>query len=108
MEGDSEAKVSDLPEAVAGKKGGMLETDNIDDLSDGVNKLLEFSSVLSSVTRGLDKNVRRLDDQFGKANVALKVMKEAVDETSEMANQLRTEQDEQLSELQGAVKAASR
>ena len=55
----------------------------MDDLSDGVSKLQEFSSVLSSVTRGLDKNVRRLEDQFSKANSSLKEMKEAVNENKE-------------------------
>ena len=108
MDGEEgEAKASDLGEVQRDKPKGMLEAENMDDLSDGVHKLLEFSSVLSSVTRGLDKNVRRLDDQFGKANVALKIMKETVDETTDMTNQLRKEQDEQLSELQDAVKVAA-
>jgi hypothetical protein len=84
-----------------------MESESMDDLSDGVNKLQEFSSVLSSVTRALDKNVRRLEDQFGKANTALKDMKVTVDENKEATFQLRKENDEQLSALQDAVKAAS-
>ena len=79
----------------------------MDDLSDGVNKLQEFSSVLSSVTRSLDKNVRRLEDQFTKANSSLKDMKEAVQENREVTTKLRAENDAQLRAMQDAVSLAT-
>ena len=79
----------------------------MDDLSDGVSKLQEFSSVLSSVTRGLDKNVRRLEDQFNKANSSLKEMKEAVNENKEVTTKLRSENESQLKAMQEAVSIAS-
>jgi len=84
-----------------------MEPDNMDDLSDGVSKLQEFSSVLSSVTRGLDKNVRRLEDQFNKANSALKEMKEAVNENKEVTTKLRAENESQLKAMQEAVSIAT-
>ena len=84
-----------------------MEADSMDDLSDGVSKLQEFSAVLSSVTRGLDKNVRRLEDQFNKANGALKDMKDQVIETQATTSKLRQESDAQLKSLKDAVSIAA-
>ena len=79
----------------------------MEDLSDGVNKLTEFSAVLSSVTRTLDKNVRRLEDQFGKCNDSLKKMDETVAESSKIANALKEENEAQVLALQDAVAKAT-
>ena len=79
----------------------------MEDLSDGVNKLTEFSAVLSSVTRALDKNVRRLEDQFGKCNDSLKKMDETVSENSKIAVALKEENEAQVLALQDAVAKAT-
>jgi hypothetical protein len=84
-----------------------MDSGGMDDLSDGVNKLQEFSNVLSSVTRALDKNVRRLEDQFGKCNSALKDMSSAVEKNSEITQELTKEKESQIVALQDAIKVAS-
>jgi len=84
-----------------------MDAEGMENLQDGVNKLAEFSSVLSSVTRALDKNVRRLEDQFGKANTQLKVMKDVVDENASTVSRLKHESDDQLHQVQAAIRAAT-
>jgi hypothetical protein len=82
-------------------EGGMI------DLEDGVSKLTEFSTVLSSVTRTLDKNVRRLEDQFGKCNSAFKEMKVLVDAQGSAVDTLVGESDEQKRSILAAVTATA-
>lgn len=77
----------------------------MDDLQDGVSKLAEFSTVLSSVTRTLDKNVRRLESEFGKCNTAFKEIKVLVEEQTVHVNHLRDESDQQKACLVNAVAA---
>lgn len=77
------------------------------DLEDGVSKLTEFSTVLSSVTRTLDKNVRRLEDQFGKCNSAFKEMKVLVDAQGRAVDTLVGESDEQKRSILAAVTATA-
>lgn len=84
-----------------------MDGGGMEDLSDGVNKLTEFSAVLSSVTRTLDKNVRRLEDQFGKCNDSLKKMDETVAENSRVAQALKAENEAQLEALSEAASISS-